>query len=86
MPVDVILTLDIDHPRPSDLIVTIDNFNGYSETVWNNESNPSNEIIVRAFPSDDAVNGTYNVHIEDTVSGQSGTLLGWDLYIVSNWD
>lgn len=86
VPVDVVLTLDIDHPRPSDLIVTIDNFNGYSEVVWNNDSNPSSEIIVRAFPSDDAVNGTYSVHIEDTVSGQSGTLLGWDLYIVSNWD
>jgi len=86
VPVDVVLTLDIDHPRPSDLIVTIDNFNGYSQVVWNNETNPSSEIIVRAFPSDDAVNGTYSVHIEDTVSGQSGTLLGWDLYIVSNWD
>lgn len=86
VPVDVILTLDIDHPRPSDLVVTIDNFNGYSETVWNHESNPSDEIVIRAFPSDDAVNGTYSVHIEDTVSGSKGTLLGWDLYIVSNWD
>lgn len=86
VPVDVVLTLDIDHPRPSDLVVTIDNFNGYSEVVWNNESSPSSEIIVRAFPSDDAVNGTYSVHIEDTVSGQTGTLLGWELYIVSNWD
>ena len=28
VPVDVVLTLDIDHPRPSDLVVTIDNFNG----------------------------------------------------------
>ena len=86
VPVDVVLTLDIDHPRPSDLVVTIDNFNGYSEIVWNNDSSPSSEIIVRAFPSDDMVNGNYSIHIEDTVSGQSGTLNGWDLYIVSNWD
>lgn len=86
VPVDVVLTLDIVHPRPADLVVTIDNFNGYSEVVWNHESNPSSEIIVRAFPSDDMVNGLYNLHIEDTVAGESGVLLGWNLYIVSNWD
>jgi hypothetical protein len=86
VPVDVVLTLDIDHPRPSDLVVTIDNFNGYSETVWNNETNPASEIIVRAFPSDDMVNGDYSIHITDTVTGEAGTLVGWDLYIVSNWD
>lgn len=86
VPVDVVLSLDIDHPRKSDLVVTIDNFNGYSAVVWDREANPSSEIIVRAFPSDDMVNGEYRLHVQDVVAGQQGVLRGWDLFIVSNWD
>ncbi|TNE92426.1 MAG: hypothetical protein EP330_01870 [Deltaproteobacteria bacterium] len=86
VPLDVVLTLDVDHPRKSDLVVTISNFNGYSEVVWDREANPANEIVVRAFPSDDEVNGEYFVTIEDVVTGETGTLRGWDLYIASNWD
>ncbi|MCO4747348.1 MAG: proprotein convertase P-domain-containing protein [Proteobacteria bacterium] len=86
VPVDVVLTLDIVHPRPSDLVVTIDNFNGYSQVVWDHEENPSSEVVIRAFPSDDMVNGVYNLHVTDTVTGEQGELRGWNLYIVSNWD
>ena len=83
---DVVLTIDVDHPRPSDLVLSIDNFNGYGETLWLNDSSPEAQIVVRAFPSDDMVNGQYNVRLTDTVAGEIGTLRGWDLYIVSNWD
>ena len=86
VPVDVVVTLDIDHDRPADLEVTIDNFNGYSETLWSNESDPEGSMVVRAFPSDDMVNGDYSIHITDTVTGEAGVLRGWELYIVSNWD
>ncbi|TNE87888.1 MAG: hypothetical protein EP330_16450 [Deltaproteobacteria bacterium] len=86
VPVDVVLTLDIDHPRPSDLVVVIDNFNGYEQVIWEREENPPSEIIVRAFPSDDMVNGEYRLHIEDVVTGEAGVLRGWNLYVVSNWD
>jgi hypothetical protein len=86
VPVDVVLTLDIDHPRKSDLVVTIDNFLGYSAVVWDREANPSSEIVVRAFPSDDAVNGEYRVHVQDVVTGEQGVLRGWSLFIVSNFD
>ena len=64
----------------------MDNFNGYGATLWNNDANPSLEMVVRAFPSDDMVNGDYSIHLTDTVSGNSGSLEGWEIYIVSNWD
>lgn len=86
VPVDVQITLDIDHPRPSDLVISIDNFNGYGETLWANDSAPQMVMVVHAFPSDDMVNGIYTVHVTDTVPGAVGELRGWELYIVSNWD
>lgn len=86
VPVDVVLTLDIEHPRPSDLIVSVHNELGYHEVVWDREEAPRAEVVVRAFPSDDMVNGLYWVQIEDVVPGAKGTLNGWSLYIVSNWD
>jgi hypothetical protein len=86
VPVDVVLTLDIEHPRPADLVVTIDNFNGYSEVVWNRTASPSADNVVYAFPSDDMANGRYNVRVIDEVSGEAGVLRGWNLYMTSNWD
>ena len=62
VPIDVILTIDIDHPRPSDLVLSIDNFNGYGTTLWSGgDDDPELEMVVYAFPSDDMVHGLYNV-------------------------
>ena len=85
VPVDVVLTLDIDHPRPSDLVVTSTTSMAILKPFGiTTVLHPTKSSF--AFPSDDMVNGNYSIHIEDTVSGQSGILNGWDLYIVSNWD
>lgn len=87
VPVDVILTIDIEHARPSDLVLSIDNFNGYGTTLWDGESDDVElEMVVRAFPSDDMVHGLYNVRLTDTVPGVQGTLRGWDLLVVSTYD
>ncbi|MCB9779190.1 MAG: helix-hairpin-helix domain-containing protein [Alphaproteobacteria bacterium] len=87
VPVDVVLTVRIDHPRPSDLVLSIDNFNDYGQTLWTDgDDDPALEMVVRAFPSDDAVNGAYHVRVTDTVSGVEGEILGWDLMIVSTYD
>jgi subtilisin-like proprotein convertase family protein len=86
VPVDVVLEIDIDHPRMSDLVLSISNFNGYGETLWFHEDTPETEIIVYAFPGDDAVNGTYTVSLSDDVPGMEGSLESWSLFIVSNWD
>ena len=87
VPIDVVLTLDLDHPRPADLQLSIDNFNGYGTTLWSGgDASPSLEMVVYAFPSDDEVHGTYTVRLTDTVSGEQGTLNGWDLLVVSIYD
>lgn len=86
VPVDVVLTVRIDHARPSDLTLRIDNFNGYGQSLWSNEAEPKLEMVVWAFPSDDEVHGEYTVTVADTVPGVDGTLLGWDLFIVSTYD
>ena len=58
----------------------------YGETIWDQEADGATEIVVRAFPSDDMVNGMYNLHVEDLVPGEQGVLRGWNLYIVSLYD
>ncbi len=85
VPIDVVLTLDVDHPRPSDLKITMEHI-GYEQVVWDHETSPSNEIIIRAVPSDDMVQGDWTLTVEDSVAGETGELHGWNLYIVSNWD
>jgi hypothetical protein len=86
VPIDVIVTVEIDHDRPTDLTLTMDNFNGYGATLWTNEASPEMEMVVRAFPSDDAVSGVYNLYFTDTVSGVSGTVERWEMYITSTYD
>ena len=87
VPVDVILTIDIDHARPSDLVLSIDNFNGYGTTLWQGDNDEvALEMVIRAFPSDDMVHGLYNVRLTDTVPGVQGTLEAWDLLVVSTYD
>lgn len=87
VPIDVVLTVDIEHARPSDLTLSIDNFNGYGTTLWEGgDDTLQMEMVVYAFPSDDMVHGEYNVRVTDTVPGVQGELLGWDLMIVSIYD
>lgn len=87
VPIDVVLTVDVDHPRPSDRVLSIDNFNGYGTTLWTGgDAAPSLEMVVHAFPSDDEVHGLYNVRLTDTVAGEQGTLRGWELFVVSLYD
>lgn len=87
VPVDVVLTVRIDHDNPADLELSIDNFNGYGETLWSGgDADPELEMVVYAFPSDDMVHGEYTVRITDTVAGTEGELLGWDLLVVSVYD
>lgn len=87
VPVDVVLTIEIDHDRPSDLVLEISNFNGYGTTLWEGGSDQIEmELVVRAFPSDDEVHGEYTVTLTDEVAGIEGELVGWDLLIVSTYD
>ena len=49
-------------------------------------SDPLAKVVVNAFPGDDTVKGIWTLRVSDTVSGESGTLNGWSVYLLSNWD
>jgi hypothetical protein len=88
VPVDVVLTIDIDHDAPDQLEYQLYNFNGYETSVQDLDGDlvDGKEIVVWAFPSDDAVNGTYTLVVTDTQAGTTGTLDGWFLTITSTFD
>lgn len=87
VPVDVVITLDIDHPRKSDLVVVLHQPGGPSDVIWNHEANPPS--VVSAGPGierDYMVNGEWTVEVIDTVSGVTGELRGFNLYLSSRMD
>jgi cysteine-rich repeat protein len=93
VPVDVVVTLTIDHPNPADLKVTVYDpqggpdapENGASFVLW--DHTPDGETtVVAGFPGDDGVNGEWKLHVRDTVNGTAGMLKGWSIYLLSNFD
>ena len=86
VPVDIVVTLHLAHPRPEDLVVRLENPQGEQGTVLNLESWSPGQIAVRVGSGDDAVNGRWALEVTDTVAGEQGKLLGWSLYLVSNFD
>ena len=86
VPVDMVVTLDIDHARPEDLVVTLTSPNGDVAVLWDHEATPPNPVLASGIPGDDTVNGAYTLTVIDTESGVQGTLKGWSFYVTSNWD
>ena len=85
VPEDVLLTLDIDHPRPQDLVVTIRQPSSAETLVFNHVANPEIRVPVLG-EYDSYVNGTWECEIRDTVTGQTGGLRGFQLEVNSRWD
>jgi subtilisin-like proprotein convertase family protein len=86
VPVDVLVTLHLDHPRPEDLIVRLEDPQGEQGVVLDHEIWSPGQISVRVGSGDDAVNGEWTLEVADTVPGQQGRLLGWSVYLVSRFD
>lgn len=90
VPEDVILHLDIDHPRPSDLRVVLEQPgwpSGAQAIVWQpGSAGPSTVIVGWGIERDAMVNGTWALYVVDTVTGEAGTLKGWSLELTSRWD
>ena len=84
VPVDVYVTVDIDHPRPADLSVILEDPNGQQGTIA--LDGKVTQTAVQAFPGDDMVGGMWTLRVTDTVEGETGILNGWSVYILSNWD
>ena len=86
VPVDIVVTLHLAHPRSEDLVVTLEDPNGQQGTVLNNETWTPGFIITSVGSGDDTVNGEWTLHVSDTVSGETGRLIGWSVYLLSRWD
>jgi cysteine-rich repeat protein len=86
VPVDILVTLHLDHPRTEDLVIELEDPNEQKGIVLENEVWEPGQQVVRVGSGDDAVNGEWTLHVRDTVSGESGRLLGWSVYLVSRWD
>jgi cysteine-rich repeat protein len=86
VPVDIVVTLHLDHPRSEDLVITLEDPNGQQGTVLSNETWTPGPIITSVGFGDDTVNGEWTLHVSDTVSGETGRLMGWSVYLLSRWD
>jgi cysteine-rich repeat protein len=86
VPVDIVVELHLSHPRPEDLIIELEDPNGQVGTVLDRQAWQSGPIVARVGSGDDQVNGRWTLHLRDTVSGETGVLTGWSLYLLSRWD
>ena len=86
VPVDIVVTLQLDHPRPEDLLVVLEDPNGQQGTVLDHQTWTPGPIVVGVGSGDDLVNGEWTLHVTDTVPGEDGELRGWSVYLLSNWD
>ncbi|MCA9613613.1 MAG: proprotein convertase P-domain-containing protein [Myxococcales bacterium] len=87
--VEVRLDLWIDHPRTSDLRVTLTNPSGnellIADGVEGREIDLRDELV-RGLSGDEDVNGVWTLRVVDAVRGEAGTIFGFRLTITSRWD
>jgi hypothetical protein len=86
VPMDIMVTLDIDHPRPADLVVTLVSTNGSDSVLWNNTQSPDYYLPANGIERDNYINGTLTLRVVDTVGGEVGTLNGFKLLVSSRYD
>ncbi|MBO6940099.1 MAG: proprotein convertase P-domain-containing protein [Deltaproteobacteria bacterium] len=89
VPVDIEVVAQIDHPRPTDLRLTLVDPNGSEAPLWDREElDGYNRSFATegAISRDDEVNGEWQLRVEDLVTGETGTLTAWSLFIVSRYD
>ena len=90
VPVDITVTVRIEHARGRDLVVELIDPNDDSAMLWNHSDEvgrgPVRSFALNGISRDDAANGRWLLSVEDTVAGVEGILIGWDLFVVSRWD
>ena len=89
VPVDLEVVISLDHPRPSDLVVTLYDPNGTSAVLWDRTDalfDGARSDVRTGISRDDEVNGRWQLVVEDRVAGAEGTLEGFTLSIISRWD
>ncbi|MBL8914586.1 MAG: proprotein convertase P-domain-containing protein [Archangium sp.] len=86
---DVIVHLEITHPRKSDLRIVLTQPSSAESVVWNVDSNGDARVVMggsSGVERDSQVNGVWFLTVFDTRSGSVGTLDGWSLELTSRMD
>lgn len=88
---DVVLRLTVDHPRASQLRVTLTNPAGNEVLVRAGAAGDDGHALVidqpvLGFSGDEQVNGEWTLRVQDRTAGHAGTLRGWTLMVTSRWD
>lgn len=88
---DVTVLLDLDHPAPQELVISLRNPDGNEVSVANLQSSPIHPggvpVVPLGFSGDESVNGAWTLIVADTVdNGNNGSVDGWDLEIMSRFD
>jgi hypothetical protein len=84
---DLIVHLDIDHPRKQDLYIVLTQPSSAESLIWDVDSAGHARVVVgHNLERDSEVNGTWTLSVRDHFAGSSGTLRGWSLELTSRYD
>ena len=84
---DLIVHLDIDHPRKQDLYIVLTQPSSAESLIWDVDSSGHARVVVGGnLERDSNVNGTWTLQVTDVFGGGAGTLRGWSLELTSRWD
>ena len=86
VPEDVIVHLDIDHPRVEDLRVVLVGPSSGDDVLWEYGSAGEARISALGIERDADVNGVWTLIVTDSTGGSAGTLRGWSLELTSRFD
>ena len=78
---DVVITADIAHPSPRDLLIELESPSGRRVTVWDHEAD---RIELNRAPVGfvgETVDGDWLLHVVDDVPGNVGQVTSWSLTI-----
>ncbi len=87
VPEDLIVHLDIDHPRKQDLHIALVQPSSAESLIWDVDSAGYARVVVGgSLERDSSVNGTWTLVVTDFMAGSAGTLRGWSLELTSRYD
>ena len=84
VPVDVVVTVDITHPAPESPTLQVRDPAGNIFELLNGATVIEHDD--RLLLGDETVNGSWTLTVKDSQLGETGTLHGWSIYLLSNWD
>jgi hypothetical protein len=87
IPLDIVVGVDVEHERPSDLVLFLEEPDGNLIEVWGQGAgvNGTSSSIVRRGASRTQANGVWTLHAFDEVDGSAGIIRGWSLYLTSTF-